>query len=324
VLLGLLLHALITAPATPHDEAIVVSAAISLTDALQEIEKAYVAQGGTPVRFNFAASNVLARQIANGAPADIFISADLVQMDHAEQAGAIDRATRGYLLTNRLAIVTPRGGARIADGKGLLAREVRRIAIGDPTAVPAGAYAKYFLQHEGLWEALQRKLLPLANVRAALAAVESGSADAAFVYETDAAASKGVDLSYIVPPTAVPPIVYPAAITTRCRNRAAAERFLAFLRGPEARKTFERFKFGVYVTVAGPSAIPQPRFASGVTRRLDDSTTRRSLKGVAFERRRAVVSSCRRAAPKASAFARARVTVSAAEVEHPRLSVESA
>lgn len=241
---------LATTPGQPREQPIVVSAAISLTDVLQEVERAYVASGGRRVRFNFAASNVLARQIANGAPADIFISADLVQMDYVDQAGAIDRSTRGYLLTNRLVLVTPRGRARIAEGKGLLARDVRRIALGDPAAVPAGTYAKYYLQHDGLWEVLQPKLLPLANVRAALAAVESGSVDAAFVYETDAAASRRVEVSYVVPRTSTQPIVYPAAITARCKNRAAAERFLAFLRGPDARRIFERFKFGVYVIVA--------------------------------------------------------------------------
>jgi molybdate transport system substrate-binding protein len=251
VLLGLLLHLLVSATPAPREQPIVVSAAISLTDALQEIEKVYVARGGSRVRFNFAASNVLARQIANGAPADIFISADLVQMNYAEKAGAVPPGSAtNYLLTNRLVIVVPRGHATVADGKGLLARTVRRIAIGDPAAVPAGAYAKKYLQHDGLWEVLQPKLLSLANVRSALAAAESASVDAAIVYESDAASSSHVQVAYAVPVNAVGPIVYPAAITTRCRNRAAAERFLAFLRGPEARQIFERFKFGTYRIVA--------------------------------------------------------------------------
>jgi len=239
-------------PAPTPEEPIVVSAAISLTDALQDIARIYRAQGGGPVRFNFAASNVLSRQIANGAPADIFISADLVQMNLAEKAGAVPSgSSMSYLLTNRLAVVMPRGaGVALADGKGLLAKRIRRIAIGDPAAVPAGAYAKYYLQHDGLWEALQPKLLPLSNVRAALAAAESGSVDAAIVYESDAAASPRVELAYVVPAGSVPPIVYPAALTTKCRNRTAAQRFLIFLRGPEARKIFERFKFGVYLSVA--------------------------------------------------------------------------
>lgn len=236
--------------ATSADDGIVVSAAISLTDALTEVDNAHRAAGGGPVRFNFAASNVLARQIVNGAPVDIFISADLVQMDYVEHAGAIDRTTRDYLLTNRLAIVTPKGrAAPIVNPKALLDRHVRRIAIGDPAAVPAGTYAKSYLRQAGLWEALQPKLLPLANVRAALAAAESGSVDAAIVYESDAAASSRVHLAYVFSRAEGPPILYPAAITVRTKDRGAAERFMAFLRGPEARAIFARFKFQPYITV---------------------------------------------------------------------------
>ena len=243
--LGLLLILLPFAP-LEQQQPIVVSAAISLTDALQEIEKKYLASGGAPVRFNFAASNVLARQIANGAPADIFISADEVQMNYAVSAGAIDAATRRTLLTNRLAVVTPIGRRqRIAQAKDLLGDSVRRIAIGDPAAVPAGAYAKTYLQQERLWLQLEAKFVALASVRSALAAAESGAADAAIVYESDAAASSKVRLAYVVPRDGGLTIVYPAAITARTRNRDAALKFLSFLQGPEARVIFERFKFGV-------------------------------------------------------------------------------
>jgi molybdate transport system substrate-binding protein len=243
--LGLLLILLPFAP-LEQQQPIVVSAAISLTDALREIEKKYLASGGAPVRFNFAASNVLARQIANGAPADIFISADEVQMNYAVSAGAIDAATRRTLLTNRLAVVTPIGRRQgIAQAKDLLGDSVRRIAIGDPAAVPAGAYAKTYLQQERLWLQLEAKFVALASVRSALAAAESGAADAAIVYESDAAASSKVRLAYVVPRDGGLKIVYPAAITARTRNRDAALKFLSFLQGPEARVIFERFKFGV-------------------------------------------------------------------------------
>jgi molybdate transport system substrate-binding protein len=127
---------------------------------------------------------------------------------------------------------------------------VKRIAIGDPAAVPAGFYARQYLEGQGLWQALQRKLLPLSNVRAALGAVESGGADAAIVYESDAAASKEVALAFVVPAGEAPPIIYPAAIVGRSRNRLAAERFLAFLRGPEARAIFTRFRFIPYREMA--------------------------------------------------------------------------
>ena len=231
----------------PQQPPVIVSAAISLTDVLLEIEKAYRAAGGGPVQFNFAGSNVLARQIANGAPADIFISADPVQMQYVEKAGAVAPGSSSlYLLSNALAIVTPPNRATIRTVHDLAQPSVRRIAIGDPAAVPAGFYAKQYLQRTGLWEGLQPKLLPLSNVRAALAAVENGGADAAIVYESDAFASKKVALSLLVPDSHGPRIVYPAAIVKGAKNRAGAEKFLAFLRGPEARLIFERFKFRPY------------------------------------------------------------------------------
>lgn len=230
----------------PDQSGILVSAALSLTDALWEVAKAYVAAGGRPVRFNFGASNVLARQIANGAPADVFISADEVQMDYVQKAGAIDPATRVALLGNRLAIVVPSGrplGG--SDARALADARIRRVAIGDPAAVPAGVYAKQHLERVGLWNALQAKLLPLANVRAALAAVESGGADAAIVYESDVVSGKRVDLAFVIEGPDAPRIVYPAAIVVRSKNRGEAQSFLAFLRGSAAAAIFRRFKFRV-------------------------------------------------------------------------------
>ena len=227
---------------------VLVSAAISLTDALVEIEKAYLASGGGPVRFNFGGSNVLARQIANGAPADIFISADLVQMHYVERAGAIKTGGFSYLLSNRLAVIVPSGRAfGGTTARALAVTAVQRIAIGDPAAVPAGFYARKFLQHEGQWEALQPKLLPLANVRAALAAVENGAADVAIVYESDAASSSKVSVAFIVPHQMTGPIIYPAAVLDRSRNKASAQHFMTFLQGGTAREIFTRFRFRPYI-----------------------------------------------------------------------------
>lgn len=238
--------------ATPSDATnnagIVVSAAISLTDALHDVEKAYTAAGGGPVRFNFAASNVLARQIVNGAPVDVFISADEAQMDYAQKAGAIDAASRVALLGNRLAVVTPAGRPlRSRDARALTDAGVRRVAIGDPAAVPAGVYAKQYLEHIDLWTTLQPKLLPLANVRAALAAAALGGADAAIVYESDITSTSRVELAFIVDGPEAPRIVYPAAIVASTRDRPSAAKFLAFLRGPQSRDIFKRFKFGTFV-----------------------------------------------------------------------------
>jgi molybdate transport system substrate-binding protein len=237
-LAGLVLLAL--APATTGP--ITVSAAASLTDALDQAAAAYAAADGGSVRFNFAASNVLARQIASGAPVDLFISADEAQMDHAQQAGAIDESTRINLLGNRLAVVTALGSSpRIpAD---LALPSVRRIAVGDPAAVPAGVYARQYLERIGLWEGLQSKLVPVGNVRAAMSAVENGSVDAAIVYETDAAISRRVSVAFTVTGPDAPRIVYPAAVVRRTARRAEAERFLAFLRSAPATAIFRRLKF---------------------------------------------------------------------------------
>ena len=229
----------------PHADArtLTVSAAISLTDALEEIARAYTASGGGEVRFNFGGSNVLARQIASGAPVDLFISADEAQMALAESAGAIDRSTRISLLANRLAVVTRRGGVAVADARALQSPSIRKIAVGDPSAVPAGVYAQRYLRALNLWDALQPKLVPVGNVRAALAAAASGSVDAAIVYETDARASSEVALAFLVIGADAPRITYPAALTKRASDRPAALRFLTFLSGPEASAIFARYGF---------------------------------------------------------------------------------
>ncbi|MBA3296535.1 MAG: molybdate ABC transporter substrate-binding protein [Acidobacteria bacterium] len=241
---GLILQLLLLPPAQAGHPPIIVSAAISLTDALEEIRKAYVAAGGPPVRFNFAASNVLARQIANGAPVDIFISADEAQMDFAQRAEAIDATTRVVLVRNRLAVVTPMARPlRTRDVRALTDTSVRRIAIGDPSAVPAGVYARQYLEQVGIWKSLQQKLLPLANVRAALAAVALGSADAAIVYASDAKAATGVQLSFVVEGASAPRILYPAALTRQTKNRTSAAAFLKVLQAPDARTILERHGF---------------------------------------------------------------------------------
>ena len=222
---------------------ITVSAAVSLTECLDVVGRAYQNSGGGAVRFNYAGSHVLARQIASGAPVDVFISADDRQMDVAARAGAIDASTRVDLLGNHLALVTRADRPPLGDARGLLHASIRRIAIGDPDAVPAGVYARQYLQAAGLWTAVTGKLVPVASVRAALAAVENGSADAAITYETDAVAARGRAPAVVIAGADAPRIVYPAAIVSSSRHRAAAARFMAFLRGPEATAIFQKYKF---------------------------------------------------------------------------------
>ena len=238
------LAVLMLALASAQEPTLTVSAAISLSGALEEIGKAYKAQTGVDLRFNFAASNVLARQIANGAPADIFISADEAQMDYAQAQRAIDPASRVRLLGNRLVVVVPSGrNVKWTDAKALLGADVKRVAIGDPAGVPAGVYAKQYLEKIGIWHSLQPKLLPLANVRAALGAVESGGAEAGFVYESDARVTPRVQVALLIDGPAAPVIVYPAAITVRSKARATASKFLQYLRSPAATAIFARRGF---------------------------------------------------------------------------------
>lgn len=237
-----LLAAALAVGGQPDRAAITVSAAISLTDALESVARAYEAGGGGRVRLNVAGSNVLARQIVTGAPVDLFISADARQMDVAAQAGAIDVRTRIDLLGNRLVVIAAEGRA-VPDAAALAGPQVRRLAIGDPAAVPAGAYAREFLEAAGLWDRLQPKLVPTSNVRAAVAAVEHGGVDAAIAYETDAAALTSARVAFVVADRVAPRIVYPAAVVTASPNRAAAARFLAYLSGPEATAIFKRHRF---------------------------------------------------------------------------------
>jgi molybdate transport system substrate-binding protein len=223
---------------------ITVSAAISLTDALEQIVKAYAASGGGPVRLNLAASNVLARQIVNGAPADVFISADEAQMDVVQRANRVVAGTRRDLLRNQLAVVASPDRAAYVRGHFTAAPpDLRRIAIGDPAAVPAGVYARQYLEAAGLWNAYESRIVPTANVRAALSAVENGSADAAIVYLSDTTITTRATVAFVVPAAQGPRIVYPAAVLTSSSDPDAAKRFVAFLSGPEASALFERHKF---------------------------------------------------------------------------------
>jgi molybdate transport system substrate-binding protein len=242
-----LVVSLLLAPAPqglPAAAPITVSAAVSLTDALIAIAEEYGRQGRGTVRFNFAASNVLARQIVSGAPVDVFISADEAQMDAIAAANMIADGSRVALLRNQLAIVVPNDRPRTMTGaRELTGPAFRRIAIGDPAAVPAGVYAKDYLQKLDLWQTLEPRLVPSGSVRAALAAVESGAADAAIVYRTDARVALKATVAYVVPLAAGPRIVYPGAVVRGTRAPEEARRFLAFLRSVEASRIFERFGF---------------------------------------------------------------------------------
>src|SRR5258705_6758411 len=212
---------------------VVVSAAVSLTEVLQQLGPAFQAAAGDRLVLNVAASNTLARQISFGAGVDLFISADEAQMNAV--AAYIDPASRVELVGNQLAIAVPDDRPRsMASARDLLDPAIRRIAIGDPAAVPAGVYAKQYLQTLGIWPDLAMKVIPSGSVRLALAAVESGAADAAIVYHTDIATSARVREALVIPAAEGPRIVYPAALVRGGKNPEGGRHLLAFLRSPEA------------------------------------------------------------------------------------------
>jgi molybdate transport system substrate-binding protein len=214
-----------------------VAAAASLSDALREV----AAQSHVPVVFNFGSSSILARQIEEGAPVDVFISADEAKMDGLAQRGLIVVRSRADILSNTLVVVVPKDhGAHIRSANDLAGRS---LALAQPDSVPAGIYAKRYLQTKRLWDRIAPHVIPVENVRAALAAVESGNVDAAIVYRTDALISHKVRVAFEVPRAESPAIVYPAAVIAESQQKADALRFVAFLQSRAARDVFRRYGF---------------------------------------------------------------------------------
>ncbi|WP_242137727.1 molybdate ABC transporter substrate-binding protein [Sphingomonas sp. TREG-RG-20F-R18-01] len=234
-----------TAQAAPPPP-VTVFAAASLTDALQAVGKAYTQRTGVPVRFSFASSSLLARQIESGVKADLFVSADLVWMDHAQKAGRIDVASRSTLLRGRLALVAPADSnvnVRIAPRFPLttLLGHSGRLAVGDPAYVPAGIYAQTALTRLGVWASVQGRLARADNVRVALSYVARHEAPLGIVYETDARAEPGVRIVGIFPEASHAPIDYPAALVRG--GSGAARGFLGYLHSPAALAVFRRYGF---------------------------------------------------------------------------------
>jgi molybdate transport system substrate-binding protein len=221
---------------------VVVSAAVSLSEVLHELATIYEARSGEHVVLNLASSNTLARQVAAGARADLFISADEIQMDAVRDR--LVPGSRVDLLSNQLAVAVPDDRPRqLSSIQDLADPAFRRIAVGDPSAVPAGLYAKAYLTSVGLWSKIEPRILPSGSVRLALAAVENGAADAAIVYRTDIRAARRARAAFVVPLSNGPRIVYPAAIVRDGLNPAGAARLLTFLRSEAALKVFDRAGF---------------------------------------------------------------------------------
>ncbi len=235
--------ALLWARRATAGDTIVVFAAASLTDVLREIGAEFERRTGATVVFSFAGSNTLARQIRAGAPADVFVSAHEARMDELVTAGLVLPAERVALLSNRLAVVVPVASPLTVRAPSDLAR-VRRLALADPEAVPAGIYARQWLQTIGLWSSLRDRVIPTLDVRAALAAVASRVADAGIVYRTDAAISRRVRVTFEAPADETPQILYPAAVVGRV-VRKEARAFLEYLRSAESKAVFEGMGFVV-------------------------------------------------------------------------------
>jgi molybdate transport system substrate-binding protein len=226
---------------------ILVSAAASLTDVLKEITGTYQVKSKHTVKFNFGPSNGLARQIEEGAPADIFFSADLAQMDTLEKNGRLEPGTRKNLLSNQLVIIVPTDSKiAISSAKDLLKGDVKKIVLAEPTAVPVGVYSRKYLTDESLWEHLKTKVVPVQDARATLAAVESGNVEAGFVYKTDATVSKKVKIVYEVPIDKGPKITYPVAIVKESKHKDAARDYTSYLSAPAAKDTFKKSGFVLF------------------------------------------------------------------------------
>jgi molybdate transport system substrate-binding protein len=223
---------------------VLVFAAASLTDALKEIATSWEIAGGEKIAFNFASSSTLARQIREGAPADLFLSADEAQMDGLEKAGLVVPGTRRSVLSNTLVVIVPADSPlKIASERDLAAARVGTLALAEPTSVPVGVYSKGFLEKAGIWGAVASKTVPTENARATLAAVESGNVDAGVVFRTDALISKRVRIAFEIPAASGPAISYPFALVKGAPRGAAAREFLEHLSSKAARHVFSRHGF---------------------------------------------------------------------------------
>jgi molybdate transport system substrate-binding protein len=233
-------------PAIAQDKRLLIFAAASMKNALDEVDAAYTTKTGVKIVASYAASSTLAKQIERGAPADIFLSADADWMNYSIGRKDIDAGTRLNLLGNSIVLIAPKDSKldNVAIGPGVdlagLAGD-GKIAVGDVKAVPAGKYAKAAMQKLGAWQAAEPRLAMAESVRAALTLVARGEAVLGIVYATDAKFETGVKILGTFPADSHPPIIYPVAATATANAEAAD--YLAFLRSSQAKTTFEKYGF---------------------------------------------------------------------------------
>lgn len=223
------------------------SAAASLTDALKDIQKIYESKKpNVRLNFNFGASGALQRQIEQGAPADLFLSASSKNMKALVDQQLIDPGKQQILLHNELVVVIPADGKTAMENiTDLTKDEINKVAIGIPESVPAGSYAKEALMNARLWEAVQSKTVQGKDVRQVLQYVETGNADAGFVYKTDALTSRKVKIAFAADPRTYSPIAYPVGIVKATKHMQEAEDFYAYLQSKEALDIFVKYGFSV-------------------------------------------------------------------------------
>jgi molybdate transport system substrate-binding protein len=227
---------------------VLVFAAASLKEAMDDQAKQFEAATGNKVVVSYGASNALARQIESGAPADLFISADLDWMDYVAQKNQVMPGTRSNLLRNSLVLIAPASSQstlKIAPNFGLAAAlGSDKLAMANPDSVPAGKYGKSALEQLGVWSSVEKQVARADNVRAALALVSRGEAPFGIVYATDAYCDKGVRIVDAFPAATYPPIVYPVAMLAASKS-PAAKPLLDYLRSAPARATWEKYGFGL-------------------------------------------------------------------------------
>ncbi|MDJ0695600.1 molybdate ABC transporter substrate-binding protein [Mastigocoleus sp. MO_188.B34] len=224
---------------TQQTASLTVSAAASLTDVLPPIKKIYEQQNPqVSITYNFASSGNLQRQIEQGAPADVFISASVNKMDILQKQGLLSQGSRRDLLQNKVVLIVPKDNTSISDFKDLTAAEVNKISIGEPNSVPAGKYAKEVLTNAGIFEGVKSKTVFAKTVRQVLTYVETGNVDAGIVYATDAKSSNRVKVGAIAPADSHSPVVYPVAVIKDSKNLTTAEEFVDFLSSKAASEIF--------------------------------------------------------------------------------------
>lgn len=236
-----------SAPSSTNRVELTVSAAASLTDSLSEIRTLYTGKhANITIRFNFASSGSLRQQIEQGAPVDLFLSADLANMRILTDKQFVEANEQAVIAKNELVVVVPKDSqTTVAKLENLTQPSVKTIAAGDPLTVPAGNYTKEALTKMNIWNSIQNKLVLAKDVRQVLTYVETGNADVGFVYHTDAKSSKQVKVAFPLDPSTYSPIQYSAGIVKSTKHLKVVQDFYAYLQSKEAQEVFIKYGFSV-------------------------------------------------------------------------------